>query len=118
MGPVEKVADTPELIAPMPGVLKKPLNIEIHKFVSPHPQLRTFTPYVEVIETDPEFYLQPAKIDFQDSLDPMVEGEFQTLYREYLSSAPGMEGIRAVASLPIDFTNYYAHKFNLVPGIK
>lgn len=113
-GPVEKVSETLELMEAVPVVLKKPLSVEPYKFVCPHPKLKNFTSYFEVTETDPEFELQPSKIQFQDSLDPRAEGEYETLYREFLTSAPGMEGIRAVSMLPLEFTNYYTHKFNLV----
>ena len=102
----------------VPNVLKKPLNIEAYKFVCPHPKLKTMTQYFEVAETDPEFELQPDKLNFQDHLDPTTAGDYEPLYREFLSSAPGMAGMRAVATLPLEFTNYYTHKFNLVPGKK
>ena len=100
----------------VPIVLKKPFNVESYKFVCPHPKLKNFTSYFEVTETEPEFELQPSKIQFQDSLDPTADGDYETLYREFLASAPGMEGIRAVSMLPLEFTNYYTHKFNLLSG--
>lgn len=115
-GPVEKVSETLELMEAVPNVLKKPLNIESYKFVCPHPKLKTMTQFFEVAETDPEFELQKEKLNFQDHLDPTTGGDYEPLYREFLSSAPGMEGIRAIANLPLEFTNYYTHKFNLVPG--
>lgn len=100
----------------IPSILKKPFNVEAHKFVTPHPKLKTLIPFCEVTETDPEFALQASKLQFQDSLDPTTDGDYQTLYREFLSSAPGMEAVRAIATLPLEFTNYYTHRFNLVPG--
>ena len=101
----------------VPNVLKKPFNVETHKFVCPHPKLKTYTKYYEITETDPEFELQPERIQFQDSLDPTTNGDYDVLFREFLSSAPGMEGIRANATLPVEFTNYYTHKLNFVSGI-
>jgi len=113
-GPVEKVSDTLELMEPVPIVLKKPPNVESYKFVCPHPTLKTFVPYFDVTETDPEFALQPKKLQFQDSLDPTTDGDYDVLYREFLSSAPGMDSTRAVSTIPLEFTNYYTHRFNLV----
>ncbi len=115
-GPVEKVSETLELMEAIPSVLKKPLNVEPYKFVCPHPKLKSMTSYFEIMETDPEFDLQPAQIKFQDSLDPTTDGDYETLYREFLSSAPGMESTRTISMLPLEYTHYYTHKFNLLSG--
>jgi hypothetical protein len=117
-GPYEKVSDTRELMEPVPSNLLKPFNVESHKFVTPHPSLKTLSTYFETVETDPEFELKPSKVTFQDSLDPTFEADYEILKREYLSSAPGMEGERHIAPLPLEITNYFTHKLTLAYGMK
>mmetsp|Transcript_10635 Transcript_10635/g.9211 ORF Transcript_10635/g.9211 Transcript_10635/m.9211 type:complete len:131 (+) Transcript_10635:1299-1691(+) len=93
-GIYEKVTDTREVMEPVPNNLLKPLMVQSHKFVVPHPSLKTFAPFLEVDETDPEFALRPTKNKFQDSLDPTSEANYDVLKREFLASTAGMEGSR------------------------
>lgn len=106
-GPYEKASNIRELTDPVPNNLTKPLNIENYRFLCPHPTLKNFTNYISVVESDPEFELQPSKINFQDSLDPTFEADYDILKREFLCSAPGMEGERMISSLPLELTNYF-----------
>ncbi len=102
-----------------PANLQKPFEVESHKFITPHPVIRKFVPLLEVTETDPEFKLLPRPIELQDSLDPdfpSTEEERDLIYREYLASTPGMEGIRSLGFMPLEYSNYYHHKLALAPG--
>jgi hypothetical protein len=109
---------TPQLVEPVPPNLLKPLNIESHRFLCPHPNLKTFTSFIQTVETDPEFELQPSKITFQDSLDPTFEADYDIIKREFLSSAAGMEGERFVSALPLEFTNHFTHRLTITYGKK
>lgn len=79
---------------PVPNNLLKPFSVDTHKFVVPHPSLKTYTQYIDVDETDPEFDLMPSKYKFQDSLDPTADTDYEVLKHEFLSSTIGMEGSR------------------------
>lgn len=120
MGPIEKLEDVRFVLDNVPSNMLKPFEVKSHKFITPHPVIRKFVPLLEVTETDPEFKLQPKQIEFQDSLDPAypsTEEERDLIYREYLASAPGMEGIRALGFMPLEFSHHYIHKLALAPGI-
>ena len=78
--------------------------------------MKTYSSFYEITETDPEWALKPAKIKFQDVLDPTMDGDYELLKREFLSSTPGLDGIKALRALPVELTNYYTHRLILPFG--
>lgn len=105
----------------VPANLLKPFEVESHRFITPNPVIRKFVPLLDVTETDPEFKLQPKKVELQDSLDPpfpSTEEQRQLVFREYLSSTPGLEGTRALGFIPLEFGNYYQPKLAFASGTR
>lgn len=63
----------------------------------------------EVTESDPEYYLQPEKLEFKDSLNHLVRGkeDLSVVKNEFLSTTPGLNSVHALNFIPIEQIYYY-----------
>ena len=86
----------------LPETFQKPFNKRSYELITPHESLRVFKEYARLSEVDPEFHLRYSTFQFSDSLDPDGTKDMKLLKRQYLSSTPGMDGIKNILHKDIE----------------
>lgn len=94
----------------------KLFEYNFYQFITTHPSLRKFVRLTIKSEVDPDFYLKPKEISFQDNLDPKLIDKVNVLRREFLAKTPGYFCIYSLQNMKIEINNYYKQRCNLPYG--
>jgi hypothetical protein len=98
------------------GSFQKPFQMIPHSFIRPHKSLKVFKQYSRVNEIDPEYNLRFGLFHISDSMEPDTSKNLKYLWKQYLFTTPGMNGIKSVLHKEVDMTCYFLMKQNKAYG--
>eukprot|EP00828_Plagiopyla_frontata_P017819 TRINITY_DN2299_c0_g1_i1.p3 TRINITY_DN2299_c0_g1~~TRINITY_DN2299_c0_g1_i1.p3 ORF type:complete len:231 (+),score=30.89 TRINITY_DN2299_c0_g1_i1:950-1642(+) len=91
----------------------KQFEIPSHIYITPHPTIRPYLPYIQRSEIDVEYELKPKPIEFQDSLDPKPIGDRNLLHQIFLATTPGLNSLYPLQRLELEMGYYYYRRQSL-----